>query len=656
MSTFARKLVSKKKRRFVTKDDGGFDLDLTYVTPNIIAMGFPSESFEGVYRNPMSSVVRFLDSRHPERYRVYNLCSERCYDPSKFYGRVARFPFDDHNAPMLSLIPAFCEDAASWLSQHPDNVIAVHCKAGKGRTGVMICAYLLYSRQWQVAAEALAFYGAARTENGKGVTIPSQQRYIDYFAMMLSELEAAGHTLPLISLERPAPLSPTSLGTVVAAITDGPLPVAPLTVPAPYRYVPRTLLLENIVLGDLLVGSSSSLHPFAVVYCNEQKIDTTAPFTVTSTCKKTVSLTLSPPLPVFGDVRVEFFTKDKFKKSEKLFHMWFNTFFIPADGVLSVPKSGIDKACKDKKHAVYSENLSIKISLSVPVGSEDVSIWSAPTTAAATASSPASPVAAAPVFVAHETATAGAETGVADECTPVTAVEEEETPVAAVEKSPSVTEEALDEETAEEVEPQQQAPPPQEVATVSEPHEPEEEEEQEPEPEEESASSPVAQLPSEEAVTEEAPAIDSDAHETPGEEDESTAPSCDVSVADGSPASLDEATEESEGAGPEPGSPVGSTLSVSTTGSVAGCGAASGPTGHATEAVSSPATVRPAVVSAAPVAAAPIIPLGDSSSDSLSEDTDSSDDDDTDSSYDDDDDDDDDDDSDDDVSDDSDSD
>lgn len=52
---FVRGLVSKKKTRF--KEDG-FDLDLTYVTPRIIAMGFPSSGAEAKYRNPLPEVKR----------------------------------------------------------------------------------------------------------------------------------------------------------------------------------------------------------------------------------------------------------------------------------------------------------------------------------------------------------------------------------------------------------------------------------------------------------------------------------------------------------------------------------------------------------------------------------------------------------------------
>lgn len=80
---------------------------------------------------------------------------------------AAHFPFDDHNAPPMELMEPFCRDVHAWLTADPRNVVAVHCKAGKGRTGVMICAYLIYSRMWETASAALEFYGAARTFNKK---------------------------------------------------------------------------------------------------------------------------------------------------------------------------------------------------------------------------------------------------------------------------------------------------------------------------------------------------------------------------------------------------------------------------------------------------------------------------------------------------------
>ena len=85
-----RSLVSKQKRRW---EADGFNLDLTYITDAIIAMGFPSEGTEGLFRNPLSEVQRFLKERHGERFHVYNLCIERSYKPEKFAGRVSVFPF-----------------------------------------------------------------------------------------------------------------------------------------------------------------------------------------------------------------------------------------------------------------------------------------------------------------------------------------------------------------------------------------------------------------------------------------------------------------------------------------------------------------------------------------------------------------------------------
>ena len=109
--TVTRKLrgfVSLKKKRF---QEDGFDLDLTYITSQILAMGYPTEGVEAVYRNPMDEAVRFFEHYHPDTYKVYNLCAEpnRQYNQSAFHDRCVTYPFKDHNPPPLSIIRPFCE-------------------------------------------------------------------------------------------------------------------------------------------------------------------------------------------------------------------------------------------------------------------------------------------------------------------------------------------------------------------------------------------------------------------------------------------------------------------------------------------------------------------------------------------------------------------
>ncbi|GAB4838719.1 Phosphatidylinositol 3,4,5-trisphosphate 3-phosphatase and protein-tyrosine-phosphatase pten2a [Ancistrocladus abbreviatus] len=167
---------------------------MTYITENIIAMGFPAADLssgffgyvERFYRNHMEEVIRFLQTHHQGKYKVYNLCSERLYNASLFEGKVASFPFDDRNCPPIQLIILFCQSAYSWLKEDIENVVVVHCKAGMARTGLMISSLLLYLKFFSTVEESIDYYNQKRCIDGKALVLPSQIRYVKYFERILT--------------------------------------------------------------------------------------------------------------------------------------------------------------------------------------------------------------------------------------------------------------------------------------------------------------------------------------------------------------------------------------------------------------------------------------------------------------------------------------
>lgn len=115
--------------------DSGLNLDLAYITKRIVAMGYPAEGLEALYRNSAADVASFLRARHGDRYLLLNL-SERVYDESTFDHRVMNVGFPDHHPPPADLLWTIVLSLDRWLCADPHNIVVVHCQAGKVRTGM----------------------------------------------------------------------------------------------------------------------------------------------------------------------------------------------------------------------------------------------------------------------------------------------------------------------------------------------------------------------------------------------------------------------------------------------------------------------------------------------------------------------------------------
>ena len=313
-TSFLKSLVSQDKNRFCFD---GFDLDLTYITKRIIAMGLPSTSYEALYRNDMNDVLNFFNERHPEHYKVYNLCEEKKYAPNIFY-KQGYFPFQDHEAPPLNLIRPFCEDAKKFLDEDPKNVVAIHCLAGKGRTGTLISCLLLYLKEFDTAADCLKYYGLMRVDNGKGVTVPSQIRYVFYFEQILKNNIAHPIVFKKLCIKK----------------------IRMVTIPSFSRI---TFVVENKVDNKNNVFT----------YNKKETLEENAPF---------VDYELGDEgFMVCGDVKILFYNIPMFGSKDKIFKLWFNTNFVPEDGVLEIKKDLIDKACKDKNCKKFKHNFKIEV-------------------------------------------------------------------------------------------------------------------------------------------------------------------------------------------------------------------------------------------------------------------------------------------------------
>jgi len=172
-----------------------FDLDLTYIADNLIAFSVPVEGIRQAYMNPLSEIARFFNTFHMNKYRIFNSSPEYTYPHEAFDNRVVSYPTLNRMPPTMSDIIKFLKDARQFTDENEENVIAIHCDDGTGRTGVLCCSWLLFSKTCFNARESLRFFSNTRTDMRQasklqGVDTPSQKRYVQCVDQLLTTSHA----------------------------------------------------------------------------------------------------------------------------------------------------------------------------------------------------------------------------------------------------------------------------------------------------------------------------------------------------------------------------------------------------------------------------------------------------------------------------------
>jgi hypothetical protein len=166
------------------------DAEVVYITDRIITLSHPAaqSAVDGSITpaRKLSAVAHLLQKRHGGRFMIWNL-SEIEYDVSIFDDQVLLFSFPGSPSPPLGLLLKLLISMESWLKADDRNVAIVHCLTGKGRTSTVVAAFLCWMGEagFRNVYPALEYIAKCKHCKAEELTIPSQRRYVQYFANML---------------------------------------------------------------------------------------------------------------------------------------------------------------------------------------------------------------------------------------------------------------------------------------------------------------------------------------------------------------------------------------------------------------------------------------------------------------------------------------
>uniref|UniRef100_A0AAY4BD09 Tensin 1 n=1 Tax=Denticeps clupeoides TaxID=299321 RepID=A0AAY4BD09_9TELE len=288
------------------------EVDLVYITERIISLSFTGCSDDHSYTSHLKDVVSMLRNKHGEHYLLLNL-SERRNDLTKLNPKVLDFGWSDHHAPALDKICAICKAMDTWLNTEPHNVVVLHNKGNRGRTGVVVASYMHYSNISGSADQALDRFAMRRFYEDKALPMsqPSQRRYVQYFSGLLS-------------------------GQI--KINNKPL-----------------FLHHVIMYGIPNFEAKGGCRPFLKIYQAMQPVYTSGIYNVQGDSSTSICITIEPGLLLKGDILLKCYHK-RFRNPSRdvIFRVQFHTCAVHDLGVVFT-KSQLDETFKDDRFPEYGK-------------------------------------------------------------------------------------------------------------------------------------------------------------------------------------------------------------------------------------------------------------------------------------------------------------
>ncbi|XP_056286817.1 tensin-1 isoform X4 [Pseudoliparis swirei] len=280
-----------------------YEVDLVYITERIISVCFPAAADERSYTANLKEVATMLRSKHGEHYLILNL-SERRSDLSSLNPKVVEFGWPDLHAPALDKICSMCKTIDMWLNGDPRNVVVLHNKGNRGRTGVVVAAYMHYSNISASADQALDRFAMRRFYEDKAIPVgqPSQIRYVRYFNGLLSGLIKINN---------------------------------------------KPLFLHHVIMhGIPNVESKGGCRPFLKIYQAMQPVYTSGIYNVQGDSSTSICITIEPGLLLKGDILLKCYHK-RYRNSTRdvMFRVQFHTCAIHDLGVV-FGKNELDETLK----------------------------------------------------------------------------------------------------------------------------------------------------------------------------------------------------------------------------------------------------------------------------------------------------------------------